>query len=225
MTWVGTGMKILFLEDNSVCKNRINTLLPQTRFSISHCTNDNEFIDKTYRHIYDLYLIDLNVTGADGFHLLHLLQRHEDTTIKVALSWNATHTCTAYRCGCDCFLNKRNVDEITYRVTALINREFQCFSTIIRITRSLHYEFFSKRLSCNGKNIRLGLYPTLIIEYLLKHRNAYVTTNTLEEVIYPAACEHKTSPIRYHIYILRKSLGEEIITSHRALGYMIKTID
>ena len=73
----------------------------------------------------------------------------------------------------------------------------------------------------NNEEIILGEKPLLILDYLLKCRNFFVSTENLENGVYPANTNNKNGVIRFHIYKIRQLLGNDIILSNRTNGYKI----
>ncbi|MFV7791511.1 helix-turn-helix domain-containing protein, partial [Aliarcobacter lanthieri] len=82
------------------------------------------------------------------------------------------------------------------------------------MTKNIEYEIFNKRVLINKKDIFLGKKATLILEYLLKFRGSFVSTDSLEKGVYPANSDSKNGVIRFYIHQLRQVIGDNLIVSH-----------
>ena len=220
-----TGTKILFLEDDTLYQETIKDLLEEENFIVDTCYNGEEFLDKIYNNIYDLYILDINVPQIDGYEIMRILNEYEDNTIRLVLTSIPNSTIKSFKSGCDGFLNKTsNNEELILRIKSLIKRSYRTFHQTIHINQAISYDIFSKELFLNQKKLEIESQTLLILNYLIKKRGHYVTKEILEKNVYPSNSESKSDVIRYHIWNLRKTLGNELIESQKNRGYKLKPI-
>jgi len=220
------GTKILFLEDDKLYQESIKDLLESENFVIDTCYNGEEFLNKIFNTIYDLYILDLNVPQINGFELLKILEEHKDKTMKLVLSSRKNTLTQSFHNGCDDFLNKTiDAEELLIRIKTLIKRDYHSHKESIQITKNISYNLFNKEIYINHKNIELGVRSLIIFDYMVKRRGEFISSIELEKNSYPCNSDSKTDVIRYHIWNLRNLLGKDIIESKKSLGYRIKSLN
>ena len=124
--------------------------------------------------------------------------------------------------GCDeCIIKNIDEEEILLRIKALIRRQFKIYSDSIFLRENIEYKIFNKKVFLDKDEVILGEKPLLILDYLLKYRGIFVSSENLENGVYPACSNNKNGVIRFHIHKLRQILGNDIIISNRVNGYKI----
>ena len=188
------GTKILFLEDNIVYQESIKDYLESEKFFVETCCSGEEFLDKIFDEVYDLYIIDINVPGINGIELMKMLQEYKDTTMKLVLTSYPEKIQKSFQNGCDGFVSKKSdIDEILLRVKTLLKRAYHCHCETIKIKENLDYDLFTKQLYKDKQSINLEVHSLLILDYLLKNRGEYISSSELEQKTYPCNCESKSS--------------------------------
>ncbi len=200
-----TGTKILFLEDDTLYQETIKDLLEEENFIVDTCYNGEEFLDKIYNNIYDLYILDINVPQIDGYEIMRILNEYEDNTIRLVLTSIPNSTIKSFKSGCDGFLNKTsNNEELILRIKSLIKRSYRTFHQTIHINQAISYDIFSKELFLNQKKLEIESQTLLILNYLIKKRGHYVTKEILEKNVYPSNSESKLMLLDIIFGILEK---------------------
>ena len=80
------GTKILFLEDDPLYQESIKDFLEEEHFIVDTCNDGDDFLNKIYETIYDLYILDINVPKINGLELMQILKEYHDTTMKLVLT-------------------------------------------------------------------------------------------------------------------------------------------
>lgn len=218
-----TGTKILFLEDDILYQESIKDFLEEEKFIVETCTNGQEFLNKIYNDIYDLYIIDINVPQIDGFEIMKILNEYSDTTMKLVLTSFPNNLIHSFKSGCDEFLNKTtDADEMLMRIKNLLKRSYHSYKNFIKITKNIKYDLFDKKIYRNKKLVDMELHSLQILDYLIKKRGEFVSSIELETKAYPCNSNSKSNAVRYHIWNLRNILGKDIIESRKNIGYRIK---
>ncbi|MDZ7817546.1 MAG: winged helix-turn-helix domain-containing protein [Aliarcobacter sp.] len=220
------ALKILVLEstDNSI--SQIIEILRKNDFNIDICKNNNEFLERVYNNLYDLYLIDINEKSLPRFQLIQLLNEYKDMTMKMVIASIPDIIKPSFLSGCDeCIIRNIDEEEILLRIKALIRRQFKVYTDSISLKNNIKYEIFNKKVLINKNEINLGEKALLILTYLLKYRGFYVSAENLENGVYPANTNSKNGVIRFHIHKIRQLLGNDLITSHKSNGYKIDIIN
>jgi len=219
------GTKILFLEDDSLYQESIKDLLEEEHFIVDTCTNGDDFLDKIYETIYDLYILDINVPKINGLELMKMLKEYHDTTMKLVLTSRKDTLAKSFHHGCDDYLTKTtDIEELLIRIRLLVKRGYNSHEESIKLTKDMYYNIFDKKLYNNTINIELELQSLLILDYMIKKRGQYITVQELERYSYSSNTESKSNVIRYHIWNLRNRFGKDFIESKKSLGYRLKPL-
>lgn len=219
------GTKILFLEDDILYQDTIKDFLEDDGFIVDTCSNGEEFLNKIFDDIYDLYIIDLNVPKINGFEIMKMLAEYNDSTMKMVLTSIKDSLKKSFEIGCDDYLNKNaDTDELLLRIKGLIKRAYNSHSDYIEIAQDIKYDLFNKEVYKNNKNIELDLKSHFILDYLIKRRGQFVSSFELETSSYPCNSKSKSNVIRYHIWNLRNRIGKDLIESKKSIGYRLKPL-
>ena len=154
--------------------------------------------------------------------LIKLLNECHDMTMKMVIASISSIIKPSFISGCDeCVIRNVDEDEIILRIKALIRRQFNIYTDSIFIRKNIKYEIFNKKVFLDKDEVILGEKPLLILDYLLKFRGIFVSSENLENGVYPANSNNKNGVIRFHIHKLRQILGNDVIVSNRVNGYKI----
>ena len=216
------AVKILVLESSDSSISQIIKILKKNDFSVDICRNNNEFLERIYNNLYDLYLININEKLLPRFQLIQLLNEYNDMTMKMVIASIPNIVKSSFLSGCyECIIRTVDEDEILLRIKALIRRQFKVYKDSIALKDNIEYEIFNKRVLINNNEINLGEKALLILDYLLKYRGFYVSSKNLENGVYPANTNSKNGVIRFHIHKIRQFLGNDLITTNKSNGYKI----
>ncbi|RXJ83448.1 response regulator transcription factor [Arcobacter cloacae] len=215
-------LRILVLESDDNLNFQIIEILKNNDFYVDVCTNNSEFLECIYNNLYDLYLININEKSLPRFQLIQLLNEYKDMTMKMVIASIPNIIKPSFLSGCDeCIIKNIDEQEIILRIKALIRRQFKVYSDSIYLKNNIEYEIFTKKVLINKNEVILGEKPLLILDYLLKFRGYFVSSEDLENGVYPANSSSKNGSIRFHIHKIRQLIGNDIIVSNRTNGYKI----
>ncbi|WP_121627469.1 response regulator transcription factor [Poseidonibacter antarcticus] len=216
------ALKVLVLKSSDNSISQIIKVLKNNDFYVDICNSNNEFLECIYNNLYDLYLININEKSLPKFQLIQLLNEYQDITMKMVIASIPDITKASFIYGCDeCIFQSIDDKEILLRVKALIRRQFKIYSDSILLRENIEYEIFNKRIFLDNKEIILGERASQILDYLLKFRGVFVSSENLENAVYPANTSSKNGSLRFHIHKIRQALGNDIIVSNRTNGYKI----
>lgn len=221
------GSRILFLEDDILYQETIKEFLQEEHFIVDTCLDGQEFLNKTFNNIYDLYIIDLNIPQISGLEIMKILNEYQDRTMKLVLTSFSENVIESFRSGCDDFINKnKDIDEVLLRIQTLLKRAYNSHSNLITINQGIEYDLFQKKLYRDQKEIiDLEIHTLLILDYLMKRRGEFISSFELETNIYPCNTDSKANAVRYHIWKLRHILGKDIIETRKNFGYKLKSLE
>lgn len=216
-------MKVLLLEDEYMLRVSITEFLEDMRFEVSGFSNGERALDATYETRFDLYLLDVNVPGINGFDLLRALRKEGDKTPAIFLTSmvNVDDLQEGYKSGCCDYIRKPfDLTELQLRIMHALKSYYHDGENLLDFGGGLMYDTENFSLSYNGHNIALSKTENEIFGVLLKHRNQVVSVDMFQDEIWGEYVD--PANIRVQINNLRKKLPLEIIQNRRGLGYIIE---
>ena len=210
-------IKILLLEDDHILCESLKEFLELEGYKVDVAHRGSEVFDLTFKQTYDLYILDVNVPGIDGFDVLSELRDAEDDTpaIYITALTDIKSISKGFAVGAEDYIKKPfDPEELVIRIKS----KYQSDDNIIRL-HDIEYDPVSRVLKKSGQTIGLGevqqnLFHTLIIE-----QNKIVDSFTLMDFLE----QPNANALRVNLTKLKNKLGIEI-KNIRAQGYMIENI-
>ena len=218
-----SSAKILFLEDDTNLNETVTEFLQENGYDVDSVYDGDEAEAKMYENSYDLFLLDVNVPGINGFELLKNSRESENKTPAIFLtSLNSIDDVSdGYESGCDDYIRKPfELKELLLRVQTLIKREFfHSKKEMIQVSECIEYDTTTNSLRVEGKEVQLQNKEATLLKLFLQRREEVIS----HEVILDTLWEYDENPsddaLRTYIKKLRKIIGKERIISVKRLGY------
>jgi len=219
--------KLLLLEDDIALNETIVDYLENIGFDIIPVYDGNSALEAIYENSFDLFLLDVNVPGMNGFEILKSVRAQEVTTPAIFItSLNSMSDLeNGYDSGCDDYIKKPfALKELKLRVETILKREFfHNNSSKIQIDTDIYYDTHSNFLSINGSEIQLNNKDAKLLKLFLQNRDTLLTHETIYATLWEYGEDVSESALRTYIKNLRKHLGKEKIVSIKKLGYRFTT--
>ena len=217
-------MKVLYLEDDLELSQTVEELLTQEHYhvTVAHCAN--EVFDFTYKDTFDIFIFDVNLPDINGFELLKSLR---ETGIETAAIFTTSlegieSLSQAYLAGADDYLLKPFfMDELLFRIKAILKREFKSKNAIINITHSISFNINTNQLRKERELITLNLKESSLLKLLIKHKNECVNFETIYQTLWAYNEEYSDVSLRTYIKKLRQYIAKENIVSIKKVGYKL----
>lgn len=221
-------MKLLIIEDEYDLAYGIKKGLELQEYVVDVALDGSIAIDMLISNQYDLVILDLNLPYVDGIKLLDMIREKDQFQKVLILSANTdveTKVEGLYK-GANDYLEKPfYFKELSARIHALLRREFLTKESIL-MCKELTVDTKNKRISIADSRIEFSSTQYRIIEYLIKNKNRYVTTEELMEHVYDSEKDLFSNSIKVHINAIRKKMSQytnsDLIRSTRGLGYIIE---
>lgn len=207
--------KILFLEDDKILSDTVTDFLVDEGFEVTHVSNGEQAIDKSFDNNYDLYLFDVNVPLMNGFELLKALRDADDTTPTFFMTAlvDLDSLSEGFSVGADDYIKKPfDPDELVIRIKAKLNS-----ITKDIIHGDLSYNPQGKVLHRGNEIIDLGEIQKKIFHLLMTHIGQTVDKTHFFDVM----DQPTDQALRVHMTKLKKNIGIEI-HNVRGVGYRIE---
>ncbi len=215
--------KILFLEDDTNLNETVTEFLEESGYSVESLYDGDEAEDKMYENSYDLFLLDVNVPGTNGFDLLKSSRENGDKTPAIFLtSLNSIDDVSdGYESGCDDYIRKPfELKELLLRVQTLIKREFfHSKKEMIKVSENIEYDTMTNSLHVEGKEVQLQNKEATLLKLFLQRREEVISHEVILDTLWGYDEEASDDALRTYIKKLRKIIGKERIVSVKRLGY------
>jgi len=216
-------VKVLLLEDEYMLRVSITEFLEELGLEVVGFSNGEKAFDAIYETHFDLYLLDVNVPGMNGFDLLRTLRKEGNKTPAIFLTSmvNITDLQEGYKSGCCDYIRKPfDLTELQVRIMQALKSFYHEGENRIDFGEGLIYDTENFTLMYNEQNITLSKTEKEIFTVLLKHTNQVVSVEMFQDEIWGEYVD--PANIRVQINNLRKKLPIEIIQNRRGLGYIIE---
>ena len=216
-------MKVLLLEDEYMLRISITEFLEDMGYEVTGFSNGEKAFDATYESRYDLYLLDVNVPGMNGFALLRTLRKEGNKTPAIFLTSmvNVDDLQEGYKSGCCDYIRKPfDLTELQLRIMHALKSYYHDGESLLDCGDGLIYNTENFSLTHKGQDIALSKTEKEIFAVLLKHNNQIVSVEMFQDEIWGEYVD--PANIRVQINNLRKKLPIEIIQNRRGLGYIIE---
>jgi len=210
-------MKILLLEDDHILCESLKEFLELEGYKVDVAHRGSEVFDLTFKQTYDLYILDVNVPGIDGFDVLSELRDAEDYTpaIYITALTDIKSISKGFAVGAEDYIKKPfDPEELVIRIKS----KYQSDDNIIRL-HDIEYDPVSRVLKKSGQTIGLGEVQQNLFHTLIMEQNKIVDSFTLMDFLE----QPNANALRVNLTKLKNKLGIEI-KNIRAQGYMIESI-
>lgn len=216
-------MRVLLLEDEYMLRVSVTEFLEEMGYEVVGFSNGERAFDAIYETHFDLYLLDVNVPGMNGFELLRTLRKEGNKTPAIFLTSmvNVSDLQEGYKSGCCDYVRKPfDLTELQIRIMHALKSFYHDGESKIDFGSDLIYDTENFTLTHGGENIALSKTEKEIFTVLLKHTNQVVSVEMFQDEIWGEYVD--PANIRVQINNLRKKLPLDIIQNRRGLGYIIE---
>lgn len=214
-------MKILLMEDDQILNEIIEEHLISGNHEVVTAFSGDEAEEFLYSQKFDLLLLDVNVPNVKGFELLSDLRKNNIKTPAIFLTSLslADDVEKGFESGCDDYIKKPfELKELDIRINN-IKRLFNISSNEITLLGGMILDIDNLIVKNKDKEFHLSKKEIEVLVYFVKNRNKIISVDELSSNVWVYEDSPNASTIRTYIKNLRKTLGEDIITNIRGVGY------
>ncbi len=212
------AVKILLLEDDKLFNETLQDFLEEEGFELDYALDPYSALELTYKHIYDLYLFDVNLPYESGFDLLHKLRQSGDTTPTIFLTSRNDKASLAegFESGADDYMKKPiDLDELLLRITALLRRQSRNEKVIIG---EYSLDMLSKTLYKGEEALDVTKKAVELLVLLVKSNGEVVSSDEIKSRLWAAGQHASDGALRVYITQLKKYFSGHIVNI-RGIGY------
>ncbi len=216
-------MRILVVEDDPHLVRQVTNALHDAGFTVDAALDGEEgqFLGET--EPYDAVILDLGLPKKDGISVLEAWRasgvRAPVLILTARETWN--EKVAGFDAGADDYLTKPfRIEELVARLRALIRRAAGHVSPVLR-HGPVVLDTRTGEVEVAGEAVILTAHELKVLTYLMHHCDRVVSRSELIEHIYDQDFDRDSNTIEVFIGRLRKKLGQDLIQTHRGMGYRL----
>ncbi len=214
--------RLLLVEDDKLFAESLEDILIDNGYSIDVSTTAEKALENSYKKRYDLFLLDINLPDINGIELLKIFK---DANIDIPTIFLTSYRDdeTLKRCfknGCDDFLRKPfNPEELIFRIEAILKR-VKKIEDIFYFDKNLYYNFNSKKIFKDGKEISQPFKVIELIELFIEKNHSIVSFEEIVNRLWSSQEEFSYGSIRLYVSKIREIVGNKI-KNIKKIGYEV----
>ena len=226
-------MNILIVDDEPAISDTLAYALRAEGFAAESCTLGGQALARLADGAHDLVVLDVGLPDMSGFDVCRALRRHSDIPVLfLTARSDEIDRIVGLELGGDDYVAKPfSPREVVSRIRAILRRQrperlatgaapaFEN-SPVFTVDRN------SLRIAFHGTWLNLTRYEYLLLALLLERPGRILSRPQIMESVWQDGGESLERTVDTHIKTLRGKLralrpDEEIIVTHRGLGYSI----
>ncbi len=210
--------RVLVLEDDQLFNETLEDFLEEEGYIIECALDPYSALELAYKHVFDLYLFDVNLPYENGFDLLEKLRKSGDTTPAIFLTSrdDKDSLTQGFSIGADDYMKKPiDLDELLLRMQAVLRRQIRKERVEIgkysldTMAKILYYE--DEALDVTQKAIEL-------LVLLVQANGEVVSSDEIKNRLWAAGQSASDGSLRVYITQLKKYFPKAI-SNVRGVGY------
>ena len=204
--------EILIIEDDPEIRRFLRTTLSAEEYRLQEATTATEGITKATRRPPDAIVLDLGLPDADGMEVIRQIRAWNKSLPIIVLSVRARERdkIIALDAGADDFVNKPfAVGELLARLRVALRRRAvipESGDSPTFRTGDLEVDFARRRVTRQGKEVRLTRTEYKLLEVLAGHADQVLTHSQLLNEVWGPNCEDQAHYVRVYMGQLRLKL-------------------
>ncbi|NQX46428.1 response regulator transcription factor [Paenibacillus tritici] len=222
-------MRILIVEDEVHLAEALTQILKKHHYSVDAVHDGRAGLDYARSGIYDLLLLDIMMPELDGISVLKELRKDGISTpvIMLTAKGEITDMVTGLDYGADDYIAKPfSSEELLARIRAALRRKGEVIPDDALKFGDIELNTVNPKLTVNGKEMKLNLKETELLELLILRKQAVTSKEQIIEKLWGFDSEAEHNNVEVYISFLRKKLaflssGVRISTI-RGVGYVLE---
>lgn len=218
-------MRVLIAEDDPALASFLRKGLEAEHYAVD-VTHDADQVRSLVADLdYDLVVLELNVSGADGVATLRFL-RARKPSLPILVLTRRSRVEDRVECldlGADDYVTKPfSFSELSARIRALLRRSHLPVASVLNIN-DLKLDRVEHRVERAGRRIELTSKEFGLLEYLMLNAGRRVTRAMIIEHVWNLSFDTCTNVVDVYVNYLRRKIddgfGRKLIHTIRGVGY------
>ena len=218
---------ILIVDDAKDIAKLVQSILTDAGFKTTHVADADSAVARLKSDTYDLILLDIELGGISGLHLLEMLRKDPRTArmpvILMTVLGSESQKVRGLGAGADDYVVKPfSGKELLARVQALLRRSRSAAQPEDVIeSGGVTLDLNRREVAVKGKRVKLTTMEFDFLALLVKHKGYVLSYRTLSETLSQGAQVMNSETLYAHIKNLRRSLGDagKLIETVHGVGY------
>jgi DNA-binding response OmpR family regulator len=220
-------MKILVVEDDPEMSRALLRALEKRGYAVSASFDGLNAFQLIRQKMHDLIILDLNIPGEDGLHLLQRMRSGNIDTPVLVLSARASvgDRIAGLNAGGDDYLSKPfDLDELDARIRALLRRRARGREDKLPSCGTLRQEHDSGAFYSGDEPLELTPREQAMLAALIARPGHAVTKERLFRIVFSDEDPAHLEAIEVVAHRLRKKLAgtRTSLMTLRGLGYLLR---
>lgn len=222
-------MRLLIVEDEVHLAEALTQILKKHHYSVDAAHDGLSGLDNALSGIYDLILLDVMLPGMDGMSILRELRKEGVTTpvIMLTAKGEVSNKIEGLDTGADDYIAKPfSTGELLARIRAALRRKGEVLLEDTLKYGDIELNPSTLKLSGNGKEIKLILKESELMELLISRKQAVTSKDQIIEKLWGYDSEAEGNNVEVYISFLRKKLAflqsDVRINTIRGAGYVLE---
>lgn len=225
-------MRILIVEDEVHLAEALTQILRKHNYTVDIVHDGQSGLDNVLTGIYDLLLLDIMLPEMDGLTLLRTVRNKKISTPVILLTAKGeiSDKISGLDYGADDYVAKPfSTDELLARIRAALRRRGEVVPEDALTFGDIELNTVNLKLSCKGKELKLILKESDLLELLMSRKHAVTSKEQIIEKLWGFDSEVEHNNVEVYISFLRKKLAflhsSVRINTIRSVGYILEVAD
>ncbi|QGG58360.1 response regulator transcription factor [Paenibacillus sp. FSL W8-1187] len=222
-------MRILIVEDETNLAEALAQVLRKHHYSVDLAHDGEEGLDHALSGIYDLVLLDIMLPERDGISVLRALRAEGVATPVILLTakGETADKIAGLDTGADDYIAKPfDTGELLARIRAALRRKGEVLPEEGLRFGDIELSPQTLKLSCGGKELKLILKESELLELLMTRRAAVTSKEQIIEKLWGFDSDAEPNNVEVYVSFLRKKLAflkaKARIATIRGVGYVLE---
>lgn len=217
---------LLLVDDDPILQSYLSINLTQQGFNLIQLTQGESIESILQEHAIDLVILDVMLTGKDGFYWLEWLHSNYPhiETLMLTAKTDENDRVHGLELGAMDYLSKPfNIKELQIRIENILMRRPKKVNTIVKFGR-FSFNTQIKTLSKQKKALKLTHYESELLAAFCQHKDKILSRNLLSQTLNGKDYSPFDRRIDVHVNRLRNKIEEDpsspqYIQTVRGKGY------
>ena len=200
--------RVLVIDDEAPILRALRINLTARKFEVSTAADGASGLAAMARDRPDVLILDLGLPDMDGTEVIKGVRGWTSTPIIVLSAWGQeSQKVAALDAGADDYVTKPfGMDELLARLRAAVRRASPAPEAPVVTTDDFTVDLADKRVTRDGKDVRLTPTEWQLLEVLVRHAGRLVTQRQLLAEVWGPGYQNEAHYLRVYVANLRRKL-------------------
>jgi two-component system KDP operon response regulator KdpE len=200
--------RVLVIDDEAPILRALRINLTARKFEVTTAADGASGLAAMARDRPDVLILDLGLPDMDGTEVIRGVRGWTSTPIIVLSAWGQeSQKVAALDAGADDYVTKPfGMDELLARLRAAVRRASPAPEAPVVSTADFTVDLADKRVTRDGKDVRLTPTEWQLLEVLVRHAGRLVTQRQLLAEVWGPSYENEAHYLRVYVANLRRKL-------------------